>query len=86
MIALVHRCGKTLRQGRWLLAAAILASGLSGCAGWPWHEDGFGEDDLSVSARAARAERAPPANNDKNINYWSFSEKGRQIERDLPAM
>ena len=56
----------------------ILVVGLSGCAGWNVRDEGFRENDLSQSARKARAEKE-----DKDADYWSFSEKGRQIERDL---
>jgi hypothetical protein len=60
------------------LAAAVLAFGLSGCAGWNVKDDGFTENDLSQSARKARTP-------EKDLDYWSITTKGQQIERDLHA-
>ena len=78
MTTLFHSCGRAFQTGRWCLAAAVLAFGLCGCAGWGVRDDGFSDNDLSASARKAR----PP---EKDIDYWSFSSKGQQIERDLHA-
>jgi len=61
------------------LAAALLAVGLSGCAGWDTHDEGFHKNDFSESVRQAR----PPKT---DTEHWSFSSKGRQIEDDLNAM
>jgi hypothetical protein len=80
MTILPHCCGKVFRPGwRWL-AMALLVVGFSGCAGWGVHDDGFAENDLSQTARKARPQQK------KDLDYWSYSEKGRQIERDLPPM
>jgi len=48
-------------------------------------DEGFRKNnDLSDTARKARSESdEKDADKDKKVNYWSFSEKGRQIERDL---
>ena len=58
------------------MAAVALIVGLSGCASWKGHDDGFTDNDLSQSVRKAR-----PQKND--ANSWGLTEKGRQIERDL---
>lgn len=83
MTALLDSCGKVFQLGRWPLAAAIVAIGLSGCASWKPREDGLRDNDLSQSARQARSETNKKG---KDIDYWSFSEKGRQVERDLHAL
>jgi hypothetical protein len=62
-------------------AAGVLAAALCGCAGWDRHDDGFRENDLSATARQARAQQAAGPNTASG--YWNFDEKGRQIERDL---
>jgi hypothetical protein len=85
MTAFLDSCDKAFRLCWWSLAAAILALGLSGCASWKSHEDGLRDNDLSQSARKARSE-PDKEDKDKKIDYWSFSEKGRQVERDLHAM
>ncbi len=79
MTVFLHSCGRVFRLGRWRLAAMVLVFGLSGCAGWNVRDEGFGENDLSQSVRKARPQ-------EKDVDYWSFSNKGRQIERDLHAM
>jgi hypothetical protein len=79
MTALLYHCGNSFRLGRWCLAAAVLIVGLAGCAGWNVRDEGFAENDLTQSVRKARPK-------EKNADYWSFSEKGRQIERDLHSM
>ena len=79
MTAILHSCGKVFQLGRWRLAAVVLVLGLSGCAGWNVRDEGFSENDLSQSVRKARPQ-------EKDVDYWSFSNKGRQIERDLHAM
>ena len=55
--------------------------GLGGCAGWNYRGDGFKENELSTTARQARSQDSGNANT--TTPYWSFDEKGRQIERDL---
>lgn len=74
-----HVPDSLLRFGRTCLAAILLLFALSGCAGWNVREEGFNDNELSQSVRKAR-----PLKNE--ADYWSFSEKGRQIERDLNAM
>jgi hypothetical protein len=65
-------------MARWCLIG-ILAISVVGCAACKVKDEGFSENDLSESARKVR----PPA---KDVEYWSFSNKGRQIERDLHAL
>jgi hypothetical protein len=79
MMALFRLCGRMLRLRRWRPAAVILLFALSGCAGWNVRDEGFAENDLSESVRKARPQKS-------DIDYWSFSNKGRQIERDLHSM
>jgi hypothetical protein len=57
------------------LAAALVCLGSSGCAKWNLRGDGWQDDSLSSSIRQAR----PPA---KEAEFWSFSNKARQIEAD----
>jgi len=57
------------------LAAALFCVGSSGCATWNLRGDGWQDDSLSSSIRQAR----PPA---KESEFWSFSNKARQIEAD----
>jgi hypothetical protein len=85
MTAFLCCCSRAFRVGRWRLAAALLLIGLSGCASWKLHDDGFRDNDLSQSARKARSEKSDKSK-DKDIDYGSLSEKGRQVERDLHAM
>ena len=79
MTALIHSCGSVLRRGFCRLAAVVLVVGISGCASWNVPDGGFSESDLSESIRKARPQ-------EKDVEYWSFSNKGRQIERDLHAL
>jgi hypothetical protein len=78
MITMFGPLGKGLRCGRFLWRPLLLGLviALSGCTGWNLRGDGFDDDGLSAAARQARSEK-------KDRDYWSFSEKGRQIERDL---
>ena len=87
MTVFLHSCGRAFWfwLGRWRLAAVILVLGLSGCAGWNMKDEGFRKNDLSESARKARSDKED-REKDKDINYWSFSEKGRQVERDLSPL
>jgi hypothetical protein len=78
MMGLLHSCGKAFQFGRSCLVTAVLIGGLSGCAGWSLHDEGFPENDLSKTVRKARSPKE-----EKKVDYWSFSEKGQQIERDL---
>jgi hypothetical protein len=80
MTALLHFGGTVFRLVRWPAAALALIFGVSGCAGWNYRNEGFKEDDLSATARQARAEEN--ANSHRANSYWS-DEKGQQIERDL---
>jgi len=60
------------------LVAALVCLGSSGCTNWnSWNlrGDGWQDDSLSSSIRQAR----PPA---KEAEFWSFSNKARQIEAD----
>jgi hypothetical protein len=61
------------------LAVCLLVLAFSGCTGWRAHNDAFPDNDLSQTLRKAR-----PAN--QAIEYGGLSERGRQIERDLPPM
>ena len=79
MTALIHSCGSAFRRGLRCLAAVVLVAGISGCASWNVLDGKFSENDLSESIRMARPQ-------EKDIEYWSFSNKGRQIERDLHAL
>ena len=79
MAAPIHFHGTAFLLGRWCLMAALLVFSLLGCASWRMHDERFPENDLSQLVRKARPQK-------KDVEYWSFSEKGRQIERDLPAM
>ncbi len=72
--------GGLFRLGRWTLAATLAVCVLlSGCAGWNVREEGLHENEMSETVRKARPER-------KDVDYRSFSDKGRQIERDLHAL
>jgi hypothetical protein len=62
-----------------ILGGALLLGVVSGCAGSNVREEGFSESELSQSVRQARPEK-------KNVDYWSPSEKGRQIERNLHSL
>jgi hypothetical protein len=84
MTALLRSCSRIFRLRRWRLAAVLLVICLAGCASWKPHDDWLRDNNLSQSARKARSEKEP--DKDKDIDYWSFSEKGRQVERDLHAM
>jgi hypothetical protein len=57
------------------LVAALLCVGTSGCASWNLRGDGWQDDSLSSTVRQSR----PPAN---KSDFWSFSNKARQIEAD----
>ncbi len=90
MMHILHISGTLIRPARWMpMVMLFLAAGLSGCAGWNMQDEGFRKNnDLSDTARQARSaddpkEKDKDKDKDKNVNYWSFSEKGRQIERDL---
>jgi hypothetical protein len=80
MIAFLCVCRRFFLFGRWHLAAILLIVGLSGCSGWNLRGEGFRDNDLSKSAQRARSEKGETK---KDIDYWSFSEKGHQIERDF---
>ncbi len=86
MMRSLHFCSTLIRSARWLpTAVMVMAVGLSGCTGWTLKDEGFRKNnDLSETARKARSvSEEKEKDKDKDINYWSFSEKGRQIERDL---
>jgi hypothetical protein len=78
MITLFGPLGKAISSGwvLWRPLALGLLIGLSGCTGWNLRGDGFGDDGLSAAARHGRPEK-------RDGDFWSYSEKGRQIERDL---
>lgn len=71
-------CDKTFQFGRLCLAAVVLIGGLSGCASWNLQDEGFRNSELSKSVRKARSPK-----DEKKIEYWSFSKKGQEIERNL---
>lgn len=79
MTGLLHSHGRVSWCGLCRLAAVVLIVGVSGCASWSVPDGGFSESDLSESVRQVRPK-------EKDIEYWSFSNKGRQIERDLHAL
>jgi hypothetical protein len=56
-------------------AAVLVCLGSSGCAKWNLRGEGWQDDSLSSSIRQSR----PPA---KEAEFWSFSNKARQIEAD----
>jgi hypothetical protein len=60
------------------LAAALICVGSPGCAKWNLRGENFPDDSLSAAARQSR----PPAN---KADFWSFSNKARQIEADCGA-
>jgi hypothetical protein len=68
----IWKCRLALFGG---LAAAAVCLGSSGCASWNLRGDGWQDDSLSSSIRQAR----PP---EKESEFWSFSNKARQIEAD----
>jgi hypothetical protein len=57
------------------IAAAAICLGSPGCSSWDLRGDGWEDDSMSSSIRQAR----PPA---KESDFWSFSNKARQIEAD----
>jgi hypothetical protein len=61
------------------IAIALICLGSSGCASWNLRGDGWQDDSLSSSVRQAR----PPA---KETEFWSFSNKARQIEADCGSL
>jgi hypothetical protein len=79
MTRLLYYCrGQVFAAG--CLLALVVALGLSGCKEWGTHEDGLRDNDLSKTARQARAEKKDP---EKDAQCWGWSDKSRQIERDL---
>ena len=67
----------------WLpaLAAMVLCAALAGCTqtkNLDLRGDGFEDKSMGETVRQARPQ-------DKNLEYWSFSNKARQIERDFGA-
>lgn len=78
MIRLFHSCNNAFHVGRLAVAAIILVVSLAGCAGWNLQDEGFRDNDMAQTVRKARSPKE-----EKKPNYWSFSEKGQQIERDL---
>jgi hypothetical protein len=58
--------------------AAVFCICLSGCSKWNLRGDSFPENSLSTTARQAR----PPM---QKSEFWSFSNKARQIEADCGA-
>ncbi len=77
MTSFLHSVGKLFLSGHWWLAVTlVLALGISGCKSWDMRGEGFADDDMASSARDARPEK-------RDIEYWGYSEKARQIERNL---
>ncbi|MCE5268804.1 MAG: hypothetical protein LLG00_13065 [Planctomycetaceae bacterium] len=70
---------RPLVLGRWCFAL-LLTVGLFGCKTWGNHDDSLRDNGLSSAARKARPEKK---NEEKNGEYWGWSDKSRQIERDL---
>lgn len=60
------------------LVILLLAIIISGCKTWDLRGEGFADRDLSDTARQARSEKK-----ENHTEYWSFSTKAQQIERDL---
>jgi len=78
LFTLVQGFQRKLRRN-WLKLPAIgFLLIVSGCKTWDYRGEGFSDHDLSETARQARSERK-----EKNNEYWTFSTKARQIERDL---
>ncbi|MEN6452343.1 MAG: hypothetical protein ABFC96_17770 [Thermoguttaceae bacterium] len=65
----------------WCLAAS-LAVGLAGCKEWWPRDEGLRDNGLAKSARQARGEKSEKKD-DKNVEFWGWSSKSRQVERDL---
>ncbi len=57
--------------------AAVLLS-VAGCRNFETHEPTFRDNEMAETVRKAR-----PAKKEKEIDYLSFDERGRQIERNL---
>lgn len=81
MTRLLHSGDRAFYFGRSCLVTAMLIVSLSGCAGWGLQDEGFHDNDLSKTVRKARSPKE-----EKKVDYWSFSEKGQQVERDLPPL
>jgi hypothetical protein len=67
--------------GAWkaALAGALLCLGLAGCAKFnSLRGDGFHDNGMGEEVRQAREPSAKPQ------EFWSFSNKARQIEADFP--
>ena len=75
MTSFLRSVGKFCWSGRYGLAI-VLVIGLSGCQNWNMRGDGFADDDLASTARQARPQK-------DTTEYWGYSEKARQIERDF---
>lgn len=81
MTSFLRSVGTLFQSGRWAPALALgllmgLLIGICGCQTWNLRGDGFDDDELATTAR-----ESCPA--DKDVEYWSYSEKARQIERNL---
>jgi len=73
----------TMRGWDWLpaLAATVLCATIAGCTqtkNLNLRGDGFEDNSMGETVRQARP-------TDKNMEYWSFSNKAREIERDFGA-
>jgi hypothetical protein len=83
MSAFLHGCGKTLRSGRWRLAAAVVIGlGLSGCKSWDVPDDGLRNGGLSDTVRQARSANADPEKKKEADDPW-MSDRANQISHDL---
>lgn len=71
-------CRKAFYVGLFYVALAAIVVSLAGCAGWNVQDEGFRDNDMAQTVRKARSPKE-----EKKRDYWSFSEKGQQIERDL---
>ncbi len=83
-MALFRFGSKARAHARLCLGSALVAICLAGCSGWQAREEGFRSNGLEKTAQTARGQKTDTkAEKNKRVDYWSFSEKGRQIERDL---
>jgi len=60
----------------WSLAALVMCAAMSGCCSWNLRGEGQATD-----ANTCRQYRAP----DKDVSIWGFSNKARDIEKNLGA-
>ena len=83
MTTLLRIANRMLRPLPLYVFMALLTCGLSSCAAWRVRDEGLRENELSKTAQRARSDKADAS---ADIDYWSFSKKGRQVERDLSPL